>query len=1401
MRAKIKISKKVLVGVLTFLASAGIFYGVFRLTTNTRATSAGKYAWVSYGTSGTQVTYGTDTWSTQQYTVTENGVSDGTRLTTHAMCLEPIHQSPVGGGSTSLTTNNNQEMIQIMLATDSAYGHSAYSALSSNVTSVAATITNMSPTSGASAIFAVGHMMVGAANGDTSHLSATDITNINNLRTTISNWFSTNAPNDWQSYDLIVLDPNVVLDGYTLANKQAVGWLELNGYTPTPTPTTETGLIQLFKYDSMTGYAAAISNGTGTLSGATFRVYKYGSSTTLATLTTGSNGFTPTYEADEDEVICFQETSAPSGYDLDDTPQCGTIVANSTVLVNMANTPTVSGGIKIRKIDATTGGSTNGGASVVGSTFVVYKYGTSTQVASFTIDTDLGANGATGQTAADALPAGSYTVKELTASTGYSLNTTQSIDFTIDSTHQGLQDYSTNSTYYFSNTVKAGDLEITKYKADKDGATTAFSGVGFKIYRVVSGTETYVSTITTDSTGKAATSGSALTYGTYKLYEVAGDNNEAYDVDESTAVATVTVGEYDGTVVTAPAVTNTLRDDPTLSTLARNSAYSSRDETGATTLPISTSAGVTDKVVFDSLTTGLLYKLEGELWVNDNTIFDPVATTEKVWEHGTESYIDVAFTNVDTSALMGKELGIIQKLYVCTGGHTAGTTTCDGDEWELLANHNENLAEADEMVTVETLGLTTRATSERATANEKTLTAGTVTVLDTVTLHGLTNGETYFIRSQLMDEDGNAITLTSGETSDLTNYIMMATTGSTVNTTMELEFDSSAYIGQTITVYETLYDSEMNELVSHKVLGDAAQSLTVVAPEIDTTAENGASSGSKTLYISSEATIKDTIVLTGLTPNTTYSLSSTVYLVEEDDDGTRTRGEKVLGPVTTGHGFTTGSSENYTAEVTLTLDTMDLAGKELVVYETLYYGTTAIALHTDPTDTDQIVTVGTLGIGTTARDGADGETDNVIEPEAGAKILDTVSYTGLTPGETYYLEGEVMQKTSSSTGKALEIDGAPVAKTAEFTADADGAGEVEILFTFDASELPGEELVVYETLYQVIDGTQVTLAEHKDIKDGNQTVKVRPRIGTKAVDKYDSDQTLGVGSATIVDTVAYEGLTDGASYTMKGYLVLVDGTEVSEIDGAEAVVEFTIGEEGTEETDGTVEMEFTIDTAEYAGKKIVVFEELLDADENLVAEHKDTTDASQTVTVATPGITTTAKDKLDDDKELERNSTVIIVDEVAYTGLVPGTTYTLRGELRDKATGELFQLADGTEVEPVYLEFTPDRDAGSVQMEFEFDSTGLSGKEIVVFERLYLGEEPAEDEELEEEDLIAKHEDLEAYAQTVWVRVVTPNTGAVTRGLEGAKARGVYAALAGISLASVAGFVTLRYYKKNRFGF
>ena len=1403
MRVKIKIPKKAVVGFLTFLAAAGIFYGVFRLTTATRATSAGDRLLVQSG-NGSRIEY--TSWSTRKYNIhgADSGGSSTGLITSRGMCLQASADSPIGAyGYAAIGTSSNstyKQVIQDMLVFDQTYSSSISSAfLSAYATDVSTALSalGLSGTSDDN-LFVLGHVTASYAyTGSHYGLTQAGQSAVAQLQNDVNSYFSSSS--EASSWNLVIFNPDTSV--------QAVGWLEANGSTPTPT--TETGTIKLFKYDSTIG-----ATSSGALSGATVIVYKQGSSTTLATLTTGSDGYTSTYESDEGDTICFQETSAPSGYDLNSNPVCGTIVANDTQIVSLANTPTVKGGVKIRKVDADNGSSSNGENSIVGSIFGVYQSGTGTLMTQITINTDLGTGGATGTTASDALSAGTYYVREISATTGYITDTTvPSWTFTIDSSHQGIQDY-TGDAYVFENQVKKGDIEITKYKElkfNEVGADTTLAGVSFDIKR--QGSSTTVTTITTDDNGYAATTGDALVYGTYNIYEVSDSANEAYDVSTS-AIATVTVGETDGATVTVPAVTNELKDDPTLSTEARNAKASARSDDGATEIEISTSASITDKVSFSGLTAGLLYKLEGELWVLDNTYSDPLATATKTWVHGTETYVDVAFTGVDTSELSGKALSIYQELYVCNG-HSG--TTCTG-EWIKLYEHNGDLdnPDADESVTVKSLGIMTSASSER-TGKEKYLTAGRSTIVDTIMLDGLVHGTTYYVQGQVVDENGMPIELLNGDSGDsyvrTETYNMTGTTGIRQTTTMELEIDASEYLGTSLTVYETLYDEEMNELVYHRTLGDTDQTLTVEVPTIDTTAVNGTVTSSKILYVSKTATIQDTITLDGLTPNTTYSLASEVYVVETVD-GVRTRGERVLGPITTNHGFTTGESEAYTKTVTLTLDTLDLMGEELVVYEYLYYGSQTLAEHTDPTDEDQIVTVGTMEIGTTAKDGADGETDNVIEPETEQIIIDTVTYTGLTPGETYYLEGVLMRKTSDTTGEELTIDGSTVVETATVTPTT-ASGSVEIEFTLDASELPGEELVVYETLYQVFDGAQKTLAEHKDITDGNQTIKVRPKIGTKAVDEYDGDQIVGVGNVTIVDTVAYSGLKTGINYTMNGYLVLVDGTDVTEIEGATASVSFAIGEEGTEEADGEVTLEFELDTREYTGKKIVVFEELTytpesgTIDDALITEHKDPTDADQTVTVATPTIQTTAKDKLDGDKEMEMNSVVIVVDEVAYAGLVPGTTYVLRGELRNKENGEIFTLQDGTETEPAYLEFTPDRDAGTVEVEFEFDSTGLSGKELVVFEELYMMELPEDEEETEEEtevafneeDLIAKHQDLEDYAQTVWVRIVKPNTGAVTRGLDGAKARGAYAALGGILLVSLGTLVIIRARKKTKFGF
>ncbi len=65
--------------------------------------------------------------------------------------------------------------------------------------------------------------------------------------------------------------------------------------------------------------------------------------------------------------------------------------------------------------------------------------------------------------------------------------------------------------------------------------------------------------------------------------------------------------------------------------------------------------------------------------------------------------------------------------------------------------------------------------------------------------------------------------------------------------------------------------------------------------------------------------------------------------------------------------------------------------------------------------------------------------------------------------------------------------------------------KVEISYTFDASELGGQNLVTFEELYDLKNPEEpVKVAEHKDIDDEGQTVLITERkisIHTTATDK------------------------------------------------------------------------------------------------------------------------------------------------------------------------------------------------------------------------------------------------------------------------------------------------------------
>lgn len=118
-----------------------------------------------------------------------------------------------------------------------------------------------------------------------------------------------------------------------------------------------------------------------------------------------------------------------------------------------------------------------------------------------------------------------------------------------------------------------------------------------------------------------------------------------------------------------------------------------------------------------------------------------------------------------------------------------------------------------------------------------------------------------------------------------------------------------------------------------------------------------------------------------------------------------------------------------------------------------------------------------LSIHTTAADKATGEKSII----AGKKvtIVDTVSLDGLKKGTKYQLKGWEMVKSENAE---LLIDGKSVENDLTFTAK-DSKMEVQLAFTFNASQLAGKELVTFEELYDVTNSNEpVKVAEHKDIE-------------------------------------------------------------------------------------------------------------------------------------------------------------------------------------------------------------------------------------------------------------------------------------------------------------------------------
>ena len=398
----------------------------------------------------------------------------------------------------------------------------------------------------------------------------------------------------------------------------------------------------------------------------------------------------------------------------------------------------------------------------------------------------------------------------------------------------------------------------------------------------------------------------------------------------------------------------------------------------------------------------------------------------------------------------------------------------------------------------------------------------------------------------------------------------------------------------------TVNDQGMIEFDGSEAMTDVFEWTVENMPKTMRTTATDKSSGTHEGQARGQMAIVDAIEYTGCIPGQEYTVSGTLMDKETGEAALDADGKEITAS-------TTFKAEDYTGtvEIEFAFDGVDLAGHDVVAFETMEHEGKEYMVHADIEDEGQTVKV--VDIHTTATNPETG--DNLGSVSDALELVDTVAYENLTPGSTYHLTATLHD--SETGAELLDSEGKPITAEVEFTPEEkDGTAEVRLTVSTDG--IAGHTLVFFERLADA-DGN--TVAAHADSDDEGQSIHFAD-IQTTAVDGDDGDKNvIADDKAKVVDTVAYENLIPGKEYVLEGKLVdEATGEALKDAAGKEisATATFT-----PEKADGTVDVTFEFDGSKLAGKTAVAFE-TLERDGIEIAVHADVDDGAQTVELVAP---------------------------------------------------------------------------------------------------------------------------------------------------------------------------------------
>lgn len=887
------------------------------------------------------------------------------------------------------------------------------------------------------------------------------------------------------------------------------------------------------------------------------------------------------------------------------------------------------------------------------------------------------------------------------------------ISFVINAEDTTAPDFVVKSSEF---TIKNQTGTVIVYKIDKDG--NFLPGCEFKIYTDEECTNEFATLVENTDEKKYEYKGLGL--GTYYLVETDAPDN--YETDPNVYEFSITTTEVH------PVIDNTewIAQNEYTGVTGKFMNYVdvktnlTDKETQEHIATIDDTITLVDVVAYKGLHVGEEYELKGylydtktgEKYLDKNG--EPVTATRKFTPETSVGTVELEFTfdyAYDVVTTVAYE-------YIYRNGKLVGSHT--------------DITDLDQQVKFPSIHTTLvdKVTEEHVAQQREEM-----TLVDTVTYENLLVGKNYKMTGVLMIKETNA-PLLDDEGNPVTAYteFVAETENGTVDVVFTFKADDlkqtfadGTVKDITLVAFETLtITTELvtdQKVVDHNDIDDVDQTVNI--PDIKTSFYDVDLSDEidrDTAKKNTKVTLTDTVKYTNITPNLTYTMFAQVMVKETNEPLKDAEGNVITKSVT----FTPTETSGTVDVVFEDIDTTLVAGQTLVCFETLEYKNINLVIHADIEDNDQTVHV--PEIKTTA---LSVDTEEHVVPVTGTvDLIDYVDYTNLIVGKEYTINGTLMNQETEQP--MLDAEGQPIVGTTTFTAETVN-GKVEVKFTVDATLLAGTSYVVFEDLVY----KNVKLVVHADITDEDQTIDF-PNIKTTFFDinfADTPDDNVGMmgESETLVDTVKYDHLTPGLTYTVKGIVMDKATEQPVTINGKQITAETTFT---PTEKSGTVDVVFkNIDTTKLAGKTTVCFE-TLEYNGIEIYIHADIDDNDQTIRF--PEISTKLIDTATGDKMVKLGTEVKLIDTITYKGLTPGKKYTIESALR--ITGMNY-LDDGT-LGDYYkkTEFTPTEADGEVEIEFVVDSTVVAGQALVAYEVVsYKGIE------------VVRHTDMFDPEQTVYV--------------------------------------------------